>query len=815
MQKCIRFFSTLLLLFISVAAAVAQQGSGYKLPPKEVADLLLAQRPATVSVDNKGEWMLLSETNSYAAMEDLAAPELKIAGLRINPRNAGPSRQSLIHTLKLRNAVTEKEYAIGGLPEPLKATAVSWSPDQQKISFLQMGQNHIDLYVITLAQKKAVRINRTPVNAVMNRYQWKDNSTLLYFTCAQPISAAPTKPDVPAGPSIQENSGKASPRPTFQDLIKSPHDEALFAFYAQAQLVSNSGGTETRLGNPALYKSLSVSPDKKYFLLEIIVPPFSYTVPATGFASRVVITDANGKFIKELAQLPSSETAPGGNDNVQNVPRSFDWRDDEPATITWCEPLDGGLVKNEATYRDAIYALSAPFTENKRKLFATKMRYNSTIWGHEGLALVTEGLRSKQLTGLNRYNPITEDMERILTRNSTNAYANPGNPLTRQNEYGKQVLWTIDKGNKVLMINNTGSSPKGDLPFLLSFDVHTKKADTLWRCQPGSFETIVKVIDADNGELITQRESEKEVPNYYRIKLGATTSRKALTQFKDPYPAMAGVRKQKIVYKRADGITLTGELYLPKGYDAGRDGKLPVLIWAYPAEYNSAADAAQIRGSEHRFTYLSGGSPVFYVTQGYAVLNNAEMPIVATSAEAKPNDNFIEQLTLNASAAINALDSMGVGDPNRVAVGGHSYGAFMTANLLAHTKLFKAGIARSGAYNRTLTPFGFQNEDRSYWEASELYNRMSPFSYANQIKTPLLLIHGEMDNNTGTFPIQSERMFNAIKGHGGTTRYVSLPYESHGYTGKENLLHVLAEQFDWLEKFVKSPAPTAGDKKGF
>jgi len=520
-------------------------------------------------------------------------------------------------------------------------------------------------------------------------------------------------------------------------------------------------------------------------------------------------------MIKELGQLPSAETAPGGNDNVQNVPRSFDWRDDEAATLTWCEPLDGGLIKNEATYRDAVYALAAPFTGDKKKLFATKMRYGGTTWGHEGLALVTEGLRSKQLTALNRFNPITEDLERILTRNSTNAYANPGNPLTRQNEYGKQVLWTLDKGNKILMVNNTGSSPKGDLPFLLSFDVHTKKADTLWRCKEGNFETIVKVIDAEKGVLITQRESEKEVPNYYRTRLSNPAGSEALTSFSDPYPAMRGVQKQKIVYKRADGITLTGELYLPKGYNASRDGKLPVLIWAYPAEYNSAADAAQIRGSEHRFTYLSGGSPVFYVTQGYAVLNNAEMPIVATAAEGKPNDNFIEQLTLNASAAINALDSMGVGDPTRVAVGGHSYGAFMTANLLAHTKLFKAGIARSGAYNRTLTPFGFQNEDRSYWEAPELYNRMSPFSYANQIKTPLLLIHGEMDNNTGTFPIQSERMFNAIKGHGGTARYVSLPYESHGYTGKENLLHVLAEQFEWLEKFVKNPVVPPGDKRGF
>jgi dipeptidyl aminopeptidase/acylaminoacyl peptidase len=260
-------------------------------------------------------------------------------------------------------------------------------------------------------------------------------------------------------------------------------------------------------------------------------------------------------------------------------------------------------------------------------------------------------------------------------------------------------------------------------------------------------------------------------------------------------------------------------LYLPKGYDVKRDGPLPVFIWAYPAEFNSAADAAQVRGSEHKFTLLNWGSPVFYATQGYAVLNNAEMPIVAAPKdstqknETKPNDNFVDQLRMNAEAAINKLAEMGVGDRNRVAVGGHSYGAFMTANLLAHTNLFKAGIARSGAYNRSLTPFGFQNEDRTYWQAPDLYNAMSPFSHADKLKTPILLIHGDLDNNTGTYPIQSERLFNAIKGHGGTARYISLPYESHGYAGRENILHMLAEQFDWLEKYVKN-AGKENEKKG-
>jgi dipeptidyl aminopeptidase/acylaminoacyl peptidase len=466
--------------------------------------------------------------------------------------------------------------------------------------------------------------------------------------------------------------------------------------------------------------------------------------------------------------------------------------------------LDSGFIKKNIDYHDAVYALSAPFNTESKLLFKTKMRYRNVNWGNASFALVNEGLTGKQQMQTSRFNPSTGAIEKLMERNTTDAYSNPGIPVTEENQFGREVIKLIDNGNKILMNNSTGSSPKGDLPFLATFDLTTKKTDILWRSQEGYFENVVRVMDADKLELLTRRESEKEVPNYWIKNLKLKIADRQLTNFTNPYPQLDGVSKEKIRYKRADGVDLTGDLYLPKGYDAKRDGKLPVLIWAYPAEYNSAADAAQIRGSEHRFTLVGGGSPVFYVTQGYAVLNNAEMPIVATSKDKKPNDNFIEQLTMNAEAAINVLDSLGVGDKNRVAVGGHSYGAFMTASLLAHTKLFKAGIARSGAYNRSLTPFGFQNEDRTYWQALDLYTDMSPFTHADKIKTPILLVHGEMDNNTGTFPIQSERMFNAIKGNGGTVKFVSLPYESHGYAGRENVLHTLAEQFNWLEKYVKN-----------
>lgn len=560
---------------------------------------------------------------------------------------------------------------------------------------------------------------------------------------------------------------------------------------------------ETNLGSPAIISGFSLSPDKNYLLLRTIRKPFSYLVPAGGFPSTVAITDLSGKVLKVLAELPSAEATPSGYDNTQNVPRGFDWRDDEKATVTWAEPLDSGIMKKNVPHHDAIYALSAPFSGSPRLLFKTALRYTGTTWGDSTVALVREVLRSKQVSRVSRFNSQTGALELLYERNLTDAYGNPGEPVLKRNALGRPAIQLTDNGTQILMNNTVGSSPRGDLPFLSKFDLTTKKNNIIWRCQEGVFEMVEQVLDADKLVLLTRRESQKEVPNYWVKNLVLRMADVQLTQFSNPYPQLEGVIKEKISYKRADGVDLTGDLYLPKNYDKSKDGPLPMLLWAYPREFNSAADAAQVRGSRDKFTMLNWGSPVFFVTQGFAVLDNAEMPIVATSADKKPNDDFVAQLKLNAEAAINKLADMGVGDRNRVGVGGHSYGAFMTANLLAHTNYFKAGIARSGAYNRTLTPFGFQNEERTYWQAPQLYYEMSPFSYANQIKTPILLVHGDADDNTGTYPINSERLFAAIKGHGGTVRFVYLPYEAHGYRGRENVLHLLWEENEWLRKYVK------------
>lgn len=808
----------ILLLFLLVTSHLfAQDNGGYKLPPKDIADLLLAKPTPLVSVDRKGEWILLSQRNSYPSVEELAQPEQRIAGLRFNPNNYALSRQNFINEVSLKNLKTGKEYKVTGLPSPLSAGSISWSPSGKKVALTHTSNSRVDLYVIDVGTQKAMKINKAALNTIVGgAYQWVDDKTLLYKTILKPASAGPPRPLVPNGPTIQENLGKKAPSATFEDLIRTPYDEAVFAFYAEAQLTKNTDGVETYIGKPAIYNMASVSPDKKYILVRMAHKPFSYLVPAQRFNATISILDMTGKPVKVLGESPSGETSPSGFDNVQNAPRGYDWRDDRPACLTWCEPLDSGLIRKKMDYHDAVYALDAPFTGEAKELFRTRLRFRNIVWGNDSTALVYVLSRARQAEHILRYNPASGEQILLLERNTTDAYSDPGTPVLTHNAYGREVLQTMDHGKKVLLNNITGSSADGDLPFLAVLDLGTHQRDILWRCQKGSYEYISEVLDANKLILLSRKESHDQVPNYYIKDLVQRTADKPVTAFTNPYPQLEGVSREKVSYKRADGVDLTGDLYLPKGYDSRRDGPLPVIIWAYPREFNSAADAAQVRGSKDRFTVISWASPVFWVTQGYAVLDNAEMPIVSTDSSKKPNDDFVHQLTMNAEAAIHKLSEMGVGDSNRVAVGGHSYGAFMTVNLLAHTHLFKAGIARSGAYNRTLTPFGFQNEDRTYWQDPQLYYDMSPFNFADKIKTPLLMVHGEMDDNSGTFPIQSERLYNAIKGHGGTVRYIVLPYEAHGYRGRENLLHLLYEQNAWLDKYVKKGSVAGGsDKKAF
>lgn len=614
--------------------------------------------------------------------------------------------------------------------------------------------------------------------------------------------SVPVRDAVPRGPVVQENFGKQGQAATFQDLLKDPVDEAIFQYFAGSQLMLWDGTNSMKIAKPCMITDVTPSPDSNYLMVSTINRPFSYIVPYYLFPTVTQIWDLKGNIIKTLYEAPLTENLPRGYDMELPGPRNFNWRSDKPATAYWVEAMDGGDYSKEMRYHDQVYTLDAPFTGIPVKFIATEKRFGGITWGREDFALITEQLDKTRMLVTSSFNPADPENTRkkIHEYNYDDGYNNPGRFITDQNNYGRSVLLFTDKG-KSLILSGAGSSPEGDRPFIDKYDIATGRTTRLWRSEAPYYESVTTVLEISKGLLLTTRQSVTEVPNYFirNLKNGKLVQ---VTKFENPYPQLTGVHKELVKYKRNDSLDLSFTLYLPAGYDRKKDGALPTLLWAYPREFNDPSTAGQVSGSPFAFTRVSPGSALVYITQGYAVLMDASFPIVGVGGK-EPNDTFVEQLVADAEAAVNKAVKMGVTDPARVAVSGHSYGAFMTANLLAHTRLFAAGIAESGAYNRSLTPFGFQNERRSYWEATEIYNGMSPFMHADKIKDPIMLIHGTADNNSGTFPIQSERLYSALKGFGATVRLVMLPNESHGYAARETILHKHWEVLNWMNKYVK------------
>lgn len=802
-MKITSLYSVLLGFLLLISSAVSAQTS-YQTPPASIADLVNAPSTPAVTFSKDGSFMLLLERTESPSIEDLAQPELRIAGLRINPSTTGPSRAGGYTNLKIKKTATGEEIQVTGLPSPAKMSGFTFSLDERYLAFTQTEAKGISLWVVDLSTHTAKALTGPILNQVLgNSMAWLADNSLLIKAVNPARGKVPSAPVAPAGPTIQETSGKAAPSRTYQDLLANPHDEALFAYFMDSQLMRITlDGSSTPVGKPAMIKSMLLSPDKNYLLVESIQKPFSYLVPADRFPYTVEVWNSQGALLKTLAQLPLDEVRPTGFDATVSGIRNASWRADAPATLYWAEAQDKGDPKIKVAERDIVFTLMAPFTGEKQKLVGTALRFGGISWSDDSFALLSERWSASRTEKVSVFQPGTPSQapRTIIERSSDDLYNDPGSPVLIDNAYGRKVLQR--NGNLVFMTSE-GGSPEGSMPFLSTFNTSTKEQKILWRSQAPFYERVTKVLDKEGSQLITLKESTDMSPNYWLVNTKKRVAPKQLTAFADPYPTLKGIKKQLITYPRKDGLNLSAVLYTPEGYDPARDGQLPVLMWAYPREYKSAADAAQVRGSKYTFTRLSWGSPLYWVTRGYAIMDQTEMPIVG-EGDLEPNDFFIEQLIANAEAAINKVVEMGVGDRSRIAVGGHSYGAFMTANLLSHTQLFAAGIARSGAYNRTLTPFGFQYEQRSYWEAPEVYFNMSPFSFADQVKTPILLIHGEADNNSGTFPIQSERYYNALKGHGATTRLVLLPHESHGYAAKESILHTLWEMDSWLEKYVKN-----------
>lgn len=792
-----------LSLFFS-APLSAQENITYQKPTGEILKLADFERPPSVMMTSKKDWLIFTYRDTYKTLEDLNQQEMKLAGLRVNPVTNIASTVTYINNIKVRKINDRKEQQVTGLPANPKITYLNFSPDEKKLAFTNTTSTGVELWVLDLATAAAKKLTSDRLNANLGTpYAWyRDSGSLLVKMIPQNRPALiDSGKDLPTGPIVSTSDGKISQNRTYQDLLKNPQDEQNFDILTRSELhrVSLQGNMEKLMGRD-IYTGSSFSPDGKYLLVTTIKKPYSYIVPLSRFPMVSNVYDVAGNLVKTVNEVPLNEIMPKGFSSVRTGKRGMGWRDDEPATLVYAEALDGGDQGKAADFRDEIFTWKAPFNAAPQSFFKTKQRYAGTTWTNSNYAIVSENWYDTRNTKSYLVNLDNNTSKIIEDRNYQDVYSDPGRFAETKNVLGRSVA---DVQNGKAFLIGEGFTKDGQKPFVEEIDINTLQKKRIYTSAlQNSKEEIIDILDRKKGDLLVVEQSPSVFPNYVKrnMKTGKST---AVTAFENPFSSLGKVHKEVISYRRNDGVQLTGTLYLPANYDRkNKKEKLPLLIWAYPAEYKDKNTAGQNTKNPNDFTYPYYGSFVYWVTKGYAVLDDAAFPIIG-EGKTEPNDTFIPQLVANGRAAIDALDNLGYIDRNRVAVGGHSYGAFMTANLLTHSNDYACGIARSGAYNRTLTPFGFQSEQRNYWDNPAIYNTMSPFMNADKMKKPLLLIHGDADNNPGTFTLQTERYFQALKNLGAPVRMVLLPKESHGYAARDSILHVLWEQDQFLEKCLK------------
>lgn len=812
-------FAALAWLATGVAA---QEPPSYRQPPASILALADAPPAPEVISDSRQTTLVLLQHDAYPPLAELAAPELRLGGLRVDPRthvantitlsDNRPIRLGYSRGLSLQRVdAPMAPVPVSGLPSQPRLAYFTWSPDETRLAFTHTADEGVEVWVLELASGHAHRLTEARANASLgNPISWFRDGQALLVRMLPPSPRALVDPQtaIPHRPIVRvSDGGKASNR-TFQDLLGSPLDDANFEALTTSELVRVPlRGAAGRWAGPAMYRSMQFSPDGSYLLVDTLQRPFSHRAPLDRFPAHHELLDRTGKAVLTVAQLPRSDNLPRGRMAVHGGRRELGWRADAAATLVWVEALDGGDPANTVPFRDALYAWAAPFDGSPQLLLKTVNRFREVLWGDAGHAVVSDEWWDTRETRSYVFSPAHPGTPRLLfRRDAQDRYADPGRFSMWRNAQGEAVLRL--QGDHAWLLGE-GYSAAGQFPFVDRIDLASGQRQRQYRSGlRDRAETLVELADNDAVRALVRIESPDDYPDYYLRTLATTAPPRQLTRFGAPYPSLRGVRKQVLDYRRADGLALSGVLYLPAGYDGRGKDKLPLLIWAYPVEYKNKDSAAQVTANPNRFTRLDYKSPVYWVTRGYAVLDQAAFPIVG-AGQSEPNDTYLPQLLANARAAIDAVAALGFIDTRRVAIGGHSYGAFMVANLLTHTDWFAAGIARSGAYNRTLTPFGFQREERSYWQAPEVYLAMSPFLHAGRMKTPLLLIHGQDDGNAGTHTMQSERYFDALKALGAPARLVLLPRESHAYRARESVLHVLWEQDQWLERYVRQrPEPT-------
>jgi dipeptidyl aminopeptidase/acylaminoacyl peptidase len=800
----------------------AVQGAGYQTPPEPLLSVLRAPLFPAPMLDPTGKTMLLVRQNPFPSIARLAEPYLKLGGVRVEPRShsrhdmaSGYGIRTCLEGFSLVDVASGRETAVE-LPSGTCPDWPSWSADGTRFAFDNTTADKVELWVGDANTGKARRIDGVQLNPILgSEASWIGAShRLLVKLVPADLGPAPAKSQVPAGPEIKEAIEGAGESSTYEarDTLAGPEDEALFDHYATAQLatVDADDGALVKIGAPAVYASVDVAPDGRYVLVEALKRPYSYVTTWERFAHDAIVFDLETGKPKTVASLPVADRVPVRG--VPTGPRDFFWRGNEPATLIWSEALDGGDWKNEVPARDKVMQWRAPFAGEASEMARTEQRFAGFAW----FAGRSDALRYEYDINKRWFRVALVDADkpgdagRVLWNLSMDErYAHPGNPVSERLPNGASV---VVRDGDAIYLSGAGASPGGDRPFLDRFDLATGKTQRLFRSETTALERFIDFVGAER-QLLTWRETPNDPPNAYLRTLGAPLADVAkgeaevastlapITHFPDPTPLVRQVKKRLVTYKRRDGVDLSFTLYTPPGYKEGT--RVPAILYAYPQDFADPSKAGQVRGSEQTFTRLSNYRSLLLA--GYAIIDNASFPIVGDPKNAY--DTYLEQLVDDAKAAIDKAVELGVADRDRIGVTGHSHGALMAANLLAHTDLFRAGVATSGGYNKTLTPFGFQNERRSFWAAPKVYDQASAFFHADKIDEPILIVHGADDANPGTETTQSPRLFQAVRGSGGVARLVMLPHEPHWYTARESNEHLVAEMLSWFDKYVKNAGP--------
>lgn len=813
--------------YLVLIATVFAQSIPYKSPPQAVIDVIDAPRPPVEFPSPDHQWLLIAQDNDIRSIEELARPFIKFAGLRVDPRSNSQVQSRFFAAPFLLGLVDGSRRPIQ-LPSAAKLGVPIWSNDSQFVALPFYTDTGVELWVVDSKTGIAKDMTGPIINATLilgyrqiNRarsplnLRWApDNQHILAFRTLPGRGNPPTAALIPVGPTEMFTANNFSQERNWEDLSKTSFDHELFDYYCTSQLVEINviTGEQKRIGRPGIYSAApEISPDGNYILIQRVKRPYSFWVRYREFGSSVEIWNRHGELIKILADLPSTdEVTPGKKRrNLTNL----EWQAHKSATLVWIESGNADRKTANTSDKNQLMRLSAPFTGNDAVIARSSLGFDHLTWlDQEDCALITEVTGKRQwkiskTSVLNIAKP--EQPARLLYQYADeDRDAHPGSIVERWTPKGERVA--VQSGSWLYLAGD-GGTPQGDNPFLDELNLETNEKRRLFLSSEGSYETFISFAGTSRSQIVISHETQIS-PRGFKLLDLTTRKTKPLVNSSHPYPLLRGITKQLITYTRDDGLPLSGMLYLPSTYRRGT--RLPLVIWSYPTEYVDRRIAGQVRFAVNSFTSLRGGvlgdnggeggaaSARLFATQGYAVLFMAEMPIVGKGKE--QNETYLKQLVASAQAAIKKLDEMGIADPKRVGIAGHSYGGFSSANLLANSDLFAAGIARSGSHNRTMDPWGFHAESGTVWEAPELFLSVSPFFQADKIKAPLLLIHGEEDDSQASKTFQSYRMFHALRGLGSVSKLVLLPRENHAYSARESILHVSAEMIEWFDRYVKN-----------